>query len=294
MLKLFCQNEKANIIRFNFTVDNGELLNFEFTGEIEICPGPYCPCHDVKFTVKNEKTSGLIVMDNSQYEFYIDIFSHKYVKNDKISGMKNKKFAKSFIKKLTKVDWHHLLDVFFDYKYYLIDHFNIENTRIIINFPVYDIENEGAMFSYHEVFPFAKDLLCKVEHMKYLIDDQYCLDPKCPCNHVALSFIPHKYNKFMKNEQMAIRLNYQKLTWEVIDEQYDDEDVLKPIIEKTMELIPDFAHIVKKRHETMRLIYRQFKKQNSSVDVVPEKIKTGRNDPCPCGSGKKYKKCCRK
>ncbi|MBK3517601.1 SEC-C domain-containing protein [Carboxylicivirga sp. N1Y132] len=21
-------------------------------------------------------------------------------------------------------------------------------------------------------------------------------------------------------------------------------------------------------------------------------VKTGRNDPCPCGSGKKYKKCC--
>ncbi|MFN2512437.1 MAG: SEC-C metal-binding domain-containing protein [Pyrinomonadaceae bacterium] len=21
-------------------------------------------------------------------------------------------------------------------------------------------------------------------------------------------------------------------------------------------------------------------------------IQTGRNDPCPCGSGKKYKKCC--
>ena len=28
---------------------------------------------------------------------------------------------------------------------------------------------------------------------------------------------------------------------------------------------------------------------------VPEKslsAKVGRNDPCPCGSGKKYKKCC--
>jgi hypothetical protein len=23
-----------------------------------------------------------------------------------------------------------------------------------------------------------------------------------------------------------------------------------------------------------------------------DKIKTGRNDPCPCGSGKKYKRCC--
>ncbi|MFL5289843.1 MAG: SEC-C metal-binding domain-containing protein [Rhodopila sp.] len=24
----------------------------------------------------------------------------------------------------------------------------------------------------------------------------------------------------------------------------------------------------------------------------PRSAKVGRNDPCPCGSGKKYKKCC--
>ena len=28
--------------------------------------------------------------------------------------------------------------------------------------------------------------------------------------------------------------------------------------------------------------------------IVRETPKTGRNDPCPCGSGKKYKKCCGK
>ena len=28
--------------------------------------------------------------------------------------------------------------------------------------------------------------------------------------------------------------------------------------------------------------------------VVKEEPKVGRNDPCPCGSGKKYKKCCGK
>ncbi|MHC4639425.1 MAG: SEC-C metal-binding domain-containing protein [Planctomycetota bacterium] len=26
--------------------------------------------------------------------------------------------------------------------------------------------------------------------------------------------------------------------------------------------------------------------------IVHEQPKVGRNDPCPCGSGKKYKKCC--
>ena len=33
-------------------------------------------------------------------------------------------------------------------------------------------------------------------------------------------------------------------------------------------------------------------KQNHVETVVHEGPKIGRNDPCPCGSGKKYKKCC--
>lgn len=36
-----------------------------------------------------------------------------------------------------------------------------------------------------------------------------------------------------------------------------------------------------------------FKEQKLSNTVVRDK-KVGRNDPCPCGSGKKYKKCCGK
>jgi len=45
---------------------------------------------------------------------------------------------------------------------------------------------------------------------------------------------------------------------------------------------------------------QQSKKQRMSLNLVPDEpqkpvksAKTaGRNDPCPCGSGKKYKKCC--
>jgi preprotein translocase subunit SecA len=41
-------------------------------------------------------------------------------------------------------------------------------------------------------------------------------------------------------------------------------------------------------------------KKNATIDMVHEKVKdaegekVGRNDPCPCGSGKKFKKCCGK
>ncbi len=40
----------------------------------------------------------------------------------------------------------------------------------------------------------------------------------------------------------------------------------------------------------------EFQNQNGEAQkvetVVHEGPKIGRNDPCPCGSGKKYKKCC--
>ena len=31
---------------------------------------------------------------------------------------------------------------------------------------------------------------------------------------------------------------------------------------------------------------------NRTQQVVKKRSEIGRNEPCPCGSGKKYKKCC--
>jgi len=41
--------------------------------------------------------------------------------------------------------------------------------------------------------------------------------------------------------------------------------------------------------QMMLLVSENYVPENMSVSVTP---KVGRNDPCPCGSGKKYKKCC--
>ncbi len=40
--------------------------------------------------------------------------------------------------------------------------------------------------------------------------------------------------------------------------------------------------------------FREERKGDLGVDAPEPRrtAKTGRNDPCPCGSGKKYKKCC--
>lgn len=39
---------------------------------------------------------------------------------------------------------------------------------------------------------------------------------------------------------------------------------------------------------------KQIKKDYNRSKQAVKSVKVGRNDPCPCGSGKKYKKCCGK
>lgn len=46
--------------------------------------------------------------------------------------------------------------------------------------------------------------------------------------------------------------------------------------------------------ETYRAYFAGRSEKSKLQEIVPKKPKIGRNDPCPCGSGKKYKKCCGK
>jgi preprotein translocase subunit SecA len=52
----------------------------------------------------------------------------------------------------------------------------------------------------------------------------------------------------------------------------------------------------KKSHADMELPADSpfFHHVNKHIEPVRNEPKVGRNDPCPCGSGKKYKKCCDK
>lgn len=50
--------------------------------------------------------------------------------------------------------------------------------------------------------------------------------------------------------------------------------------------LPEWDEIL--THDKKREIGKQYQRRNQ---VIREK-KIGRNDPCPCGSGKKYKYCC--
>ncbi|MBL8369352.1 MAG: SEC-C domain-containing protein, partial [Candidatus Accumulibacter sp.] len=52
------------------------------------------------------------------------------------------------------------------------------------------------------------------------------------------------------------------------------------------------AECEEKLPQAVTEIYRFWVAQRSIKTIRRETPKVGRNDPCPCGSGKKFKKCC--
>ena len=77
----------------------------------------------------------------------------------------------------------------------------------------------------------------------------------------------------------------------VVSLAFDKEKLYKNMVDAKAEWLyelPQWDNIFseEKRKEL-------YKEQKASGTIRKEK-KVGRNDPCPCGSGKKYKKCCGK
>lgn len=75
--------------------------------------------------------------------------------------------------------------------------------------------------------------------------------------------------------------------FEMFDEMIKriQEDTIKIILHANVENMPQRERVAKEMYENAP----------SDTPVRKPVVKTqkvGRNDPCPCGSGKKYKKCC--
>ena len=77
----------------------------------------------------------------------------------------------------------------------------------------------------------------------------------------------------------------------VVSLKFDKEKLYKNMVDAKADWLyelPQWKEIFSE--EKLHELYLEQKKSNTIVKGP----KIGRNDPCPCGSGKKYKKCCGK
>lgn len=142
----------------------------------------------------------------------------------------------------------------------------------------------------------------------YFLVESYCSGKNCDCRKVMINVVPSNTRKIIgtigfgwENEKFYTKWmrGDKKIGRQMVGAYLEDgiaQNLLSEDAAKCLELIenslkdPDYIDLIKKH-------YQSFKKQlkgdvDSTIKQLAKKI--GRNDLCPCGSGKKHKKCCGK
>lgn len=142
-----------------------------------------------------------------------------------------------------------------------------------------------------------KDLYCLME--------SYCSDPECDCRRVMFSVVTETSQKPLA----VINYGWEKLKfyekWCASGIKEAPEEIKGPALNSfspQSELAPYILEVVassiltdKSFIKRLQKHYQMFKRaltRRVKTKQVESSKKIGRNDPCPCGSGKKYKKCC--
>ena len=77
--------------------------------------------------------------------------------------------------------------------------------------------------------------------------------------------------------------------------RFPSDEIEVKFIELYMEMSRECRIRDNRGHDYYEMVaYMSLKNRQSSKTAPVKRVKVGRNDPCPCGSGKKYKNCCGK
>lgn len=148
----------------------------------------------------------------------------------------------------------------------------------------------GRLVSWFEIYPDDTNLILQMDGDVYLADDMYCINPGCSCKEVGLGF--SKITEAGIERLGAIRIEMPSCRLSSIMDGKAKEETLRRLLDVFLQM--RFPNVLNDRLKMIQPVGKQIvalstRKGTPSIRSVS---KVGRNDPCPCGSGKKYKKCC--
>jgi len=172
-----------------------------------------------------------------------------------------------------------------------------EDQKILkpINQNIKELMLNGNCISYAEIFDNVETFTFRDDNDNLIyIDDQYCMSPMCHCNETFLSFIEIDELQGKAKSLFTLRYSLKKEKCDIEFESLNEEEV-KSIVKSFKAKEKQIRGKLKRRYDDMKSIGTKINDEDK-IKIVPQinDTKVGRNDICPCGSGKKYKKCCGK
>jgi len=136
----------------------------------------------------------------------------------------------------------------------------------------------------------------KAKTAEQLMRSRYTAHCKHEIDHIFNSCLPDKRKGFDRKETQKFATKSKWLGLEIvetIDGSVDDtKGQVEFIARFNLKNKPQFMHEKSNFEKFEGNWYYVDGKSVPYKPIIRSTSKIGRNDPCPCGSGKKYKKCC--
>lgn len=148
------------------------------------------------------------------------------------------------------------------------------------------------MVSWLEVFPDEINIIFVLKEDAYWVDDMYCINPGCPCKEVGLCFHRITTGEVEHLGAISVTLPSGKFS-SVMGEQGNERELKR--LWNGLRKRPGILTLLKERMTRIKPIGQEIVRLSTGGKELlgaSSVRKEGRNAPCPCGSGKKAKKCC--
>jgi hypothetical protein len=272
-------------------LERGDLAGRRYGLEARMCPSPVCQCERVELRCfpeteeRSPESSGPVCLDMDLQRCAIANFQQ--LKADPASI----EMAKAVANEISQADWNRLRSFYLGAKRDLTE--RADPDQLDADFPPEVLAGEGSMVGYYEILPYARSIEFTLGTQRWLLDDQHCVCADCSCQEAVLSFIELRLGTPPSDAgiepALSIRYAYDTGQIEPLSGAEDSEWSGQAFVDALKEALPDLDTVLAQRQALLRRLYRRALRRKTIRLQAPQ---PGRNDPCPCGSGKKYKKCC--
>ncbi|MEI7870273.1 MAG: SEC-C metal-binding domain-containing protein [Candidatus Methylumidiphilus sp.] len=284
---IFTRHELSNQI--TATLPN-EGIGQYYDCSITVCRNPLCQCNEIFVSLtphlledgKQNDSRGAWMLD-------VNIIERSLVEREYSSAELS--FARKVHEWLHEEDYQLLWGEYYAHKLKYTETADLSTLQA--EFPVEDIEYNSVMVSYADVLPYARKIIITINDNRYLVEDLYCVKNKCPCTRSVLCF--YRLDKAISPDSpvLDVYVDHKTKQWKVAKGNPANDRILD---DKTAKQQLEAEHsniygLLAQRHRQLKSLYANSLKSHVQRQIPSEK-NVGRNDPCPCGSGKKYKKCC--
>jgi len=285
-----CETTKTNstlLPGLAFSVDS-EMFPINMDIMAYYCPSNECPCDNTTMFFYEAGSS----YRNKLFKIVVDYANWRLVSTEVFStAFDCPKIIYDFMDSLSESAKSLIMSnkykVASDSRYVLRD--DIDYSRV-------KIENKVCYLDVYCIEPY-EELAFEYEGTQYVVLDHYCVNPKCNCMNALLAFQVVTGGKALEAPVVVYLLDFKS------GEHYIEQKGQGVSSVLAEELYGEFEGLLERKSvEPLITRYSRMQKwggehllknpaaSDTQQPTIAQKV--GRNSPCPCGSGKKYKKCC--